>query len=268
MIAQDRPPLSCYIRTRNEEVRIGATVRAALRVAREVVVIDSESTDATVAVAETEGARVIEQAWLGYGHQKRVGEDACRYDWLLDLDADEVVTEELAQEIRALFAAGEPDAEIFRIPLYYVDPAGRVWRKASAPRRAKLYDRRKVRQPAHGAWGQFSIATDLRVRRLRGALLHYTFEDIAHLSRKQAGAEEWKVQHLDDKHPAAIALKVYFGLPYFFFRNYIVRNRWREGGYGFLLSLVTAYNHWLRYAMLYERRLKAQGSKEPSDRRG
>ena len=265
MTAQDRPPLSCYIRTLNEEVRIGATVRAALRVAREVVVVDSGSTDRTVAVAEAEGARVIEQAWLGGGHQKRVGEDACRHDWLLNLDADEIVSEELAQEILDLFAAGEPDADVYILPVVIVDPAGRIWRKARANPRARLYDRRKVRMPAHDVWDQFKIPAGLSARRLRGFLLHYAFDDIAHLSRKQGSAMVRRVRFLDNKQPLFTALKVYFGLPYFFFRSYVIRARWKEGGYGFLLSLVTAYNHWFKYAMLHEKRLIERGLKEPSD---
>ena len=258
----ERPPVSCYIRTLNEEGRIGATVRGALAVAREVVVVDSGSSDGTVAAAEAEGARVIEQAWLGGGHQKRVGEDACRHDWLLDLDADEVVSEGLAREIRGLFAGGEPDSDVYRLALVNVDPAGRIWRKARAPRRAKLYDRRKIRMPAHGAWDQFKIPAGVRVRRLDCPLLHYAFDDIAHLSRKQGSAMVRRVRYLDRERPSSTALKVYFGLPYFFFRNYVLRRRWREGAYGFMFSLTTAYNHWLRYAMLHERRLKGPESRQ------
>ena len=69
-----------------------------------------------------------------------------------------------------------------------------------------------------------------------------------------------RVRFLDPGRPSSTALKVYAGLPYFFFRNYVLRRRWREGAYGFMLSLTTAYNHWLRYAMLHERGLKKRGS--------
>ncbi len=259
--AGERPPVSCYIRTFDEEKRIGAAVEAALAVAREVVVVDSGSTDGTVAAAGAAGARVVQQPWLGGGHQKRIGEDACRHDWLLDLDADEIVSEELAREIRNLFAGGEPDADIYRLALVTVDPSGRIWRRARAPRRAKLYDRRKVRMPAHGAWDQFRIPAGLRVRSLDGALLHRAFDDIGHLNRKQASAMVRRVRFLDDGGRAGTALRVRFGLPVFFLRNYLLRGQWREGRYGFLFALATAYNHWLRYALLYERR-RAQDDKD------
>ena len=256
MTDEFQPPISCYIRTLNEEAKIAATVAAALRVSREVVVIDSGSTDATVMLAKQAGARVIEQSWLGSGHQKRVGEDSCRHDWLLDLDADEVVTDELAQEIEDLFAAGEPDADVCLVPLVFVDPSGKVWQGTGTPRRAKLYDRRKIRIPALGAWDQFEIPADLPVRRLRGHILHHAFDDIAHLSSKQANHEFRRLQFIDQQSGSSVALRVYFGLPFFFVKNYLLRGRWRAGAYGFMFCIATAYNHWLRYAMLYEKNLK------------
>ena len=70
---------------------IGDVVRAARAVAAEVIVVDSGSTDDTIAQAEAAGARVLRQEWLGNGKQKRIGEDACRHDWVLDLDADEII---------------------------------------------------------------------------------------------------------------------------------------------------------------------------------
>ena len=107
---------------------ISDVVRAALQIAREVVVVDSGSTDATIARAREAGARVIEHEWLGNGRQKRLGEDACAYDWLLDLDADEIVTLDLGAEIEALFAKGEPAHRIYRTPLALAPPVGEPWR--------------------------------------------------------------------------------------------------------------------------------------------
>ncbi len=254
MPANSRPPVSCYIRALNEEVRIEATVRAALKAVSEVVVVDSGSTDGTVRQAEAAGARVIHQDWLGGGHQKRVGEDACQHDWLLDLDADEVVTGDLADEIRALFRDGQPAANVYRIPLQYVDPSGWVWRRARAPRRNKLYDRSKVRQPADATWDQFKVPDGLTVGSLKSPLLHYTFDSIEQLVRKQIATETRRADALDAEGASAGALKVFLGLPWSFFRLYMIRGRWKEGCYGFLFAVITAFTHWYRYAILYERK--------------
>src|SRR3712207_4928412 len=97
-------PLSVFIIARNEADRIGATIRAVRDLTDDLVVIDSGSTDGTQAVAEELGARVIFNAWPGYGPQKRFGEEQCRHDWILNLDADEELSPALREEIRSLFA--------------------------------------------------------------------------------------------------------------------------------------------------------------------
>lgn len=259
------PPISCYIRTLNEEARIARTVEAAKRVAAEVVVVDSGSTDSTAALAAAAGARVVEQPWLGSGRQKRAGEDQCRHEWLLDLDADERVGAALAGEIRGLFAGGEPDADVYALRLVTVDPAGRVWRKSRAPHRAKLYDRRKIRMPAHGAWDQLEIPPGPRVRRLKGFLYHHAFSNVGHLSLKQVNAMIRRRPHLRGRPRLSNALRVYCGFPVYFFIRYVLRGMWREGSYGLMAAMATAYGHWCRDALLFEAQLRRRGDRPDAD---
>ncbi len=114
--------LSCFIISKNEADRIAQTIRSVASWVDEVIVVDSESTDATVHVATTEGCRVITQPWLGFGPQKRFAEDQCRHPWVLNLDADEVVTPALREEIIAAFANGDPAEIAYAIPLDLVYP--------------------------------------------------------------------------------------------------------------------------------------------------
>jgi glycosyltransferase involved in cell wall biosynthesis len=101
-------PISVFIIARDEADRIPCTINSVRDWADEVIVIDSGSTDDTVKVSESLGARVVFNAWKGYGPQKIFGESLCRNRWLLNLDADEEISPELAREIQALFADGEP----------------------------------------------------------------------------------------------------------------------------------------------------------------
>src|SRR5262245_5176059 len=91
-------PISAIIITKNEEDRIAGAI-ASVSWCDEVLVIDSESTDATRRIAERCGARVLVRAWDGYSRQKNFGAAQARYDWILSLDADERVSAELAAEI-------------------------------------------------------------------------------------------------------------------------------------------------------------------------
>ena len=183
-MSEQAAPVSCYIRTLNEERLLGRVVAAAREVVDEIVIVDSGSKDATVAIAQAAGARVIHQEWLGNGRQKRFAEDQCRNDFVLDLDADEVVSPALAAEIRALFAAGPPPLPIYELKLVTVPPVGKPWTNISVAYRRKLYDRRVVRAPDHKAWDQFEVPPGVEVGRLAGDLLHYSFRDLAQLVEK------------------------------------------------------------------------------------
>ena len=248
-----RPPLSAFIRTKNEARMIGDVVRAALAVAGEVVVVDSGSTDDTVAIAEAAGARVVRQAWLGNGRQKRFAEDQCRHDWLLDLDADEMVTPMLAAEIAALFAAGAPPARIYRTPVAIAPPVGKPWIGFGGVIRCKLYDRRAVRAPDHEAWDQFDIPAGEPVGVLTAPILHYAFTDAGHLIDKLNRNSTTRATALAPKPLPVLILRIFFGLPFYVGKRYLLDGLFRGGVYGFAFSMMSGFGRWMRDVKMYER---------------
>lgn len=252
--AQPKPPLSAYIRTKNEARMIGEVVRAALQVADEVVVVDSGSSDDTVKLAEAAGARVIHREWRGNGFQKRIAEDACRHDWLLDLDADEIVTAELAAEIAALFGKGEPPCPIYRTPMAFAPPIGAPWIGFGGSVRHKLYDRRVVRAPEHAAWDQFEIPGGAAVGRLRAPILHYAFTGADHLMAKLNRNSSVRARELEPKAMPFLALRIVFGLPFYFLKRYLLDGLFRGGLYGFSFAMMSGFGRWLRDVKMYERR--------------
>jgi glycosyltransferase involved in cell wall biosynthesis len=254
-MSEQAAPISCYIRTLNEERFLGRVVAAAREVADEIVVVDSGSTDATVAIAQAAGARVIHQDWLGNGRQKRFAEDQCSHDFLLDLDADEVVSPALAAEIRALFAAGPPPLRVYEMRLVTVPPVGKPWTNISVARRRKLYDRRVVRIPDHKAWDQFEVPPGVEVGRLRGDLLHHSFRDLAQLVDKLNRVSTVRARDGKKAGRVAIAARILFAWPFYFVKHYLFRGLYRAGLYGIVLAGISAYGRWLRDAKMYERLL-------------
>jgi glycosyltransferase involved in cell wall biosynthesis len=246
------PRLSCYIRTLNEERRIAEVVRAALQAADEVVVVDSGSIDGTKALAEAAGARVVDQPWLGNGGQKRAGEDLCAHDWLLDLDADEIVTPELAANIRALLAAG-PTETVYELKLVTIPPYGEIWWNASLAWRRKLYDRRKHRMPDHKAWDQLDLPRGARVGRVEGALLHHSFTGVEQMMAKLNKVSTVRARESRLKPLWEVALRVVCAPPFYFLRHYILRGLWRAGLYGFVIAGTAAIGRWLRDVKMLER---------------
>lgn len=254
-----KPPLSAYIRAKNEQRMIADVVRAALQAADEVVVVDSGSADETIALASAAGARVVRQDWLGNGRQKRFAEDQCRHDWLLDLDADEIVTPELAQEIRALLATGTPAHAVYRTPVAIAPPIGKPWIGFGGVVRHKLYDRRQVRAPDHAAWDQFEIPPGVAVGALKNQILHHAFSDTAHLIDKLNRNSSTRARELEPKPAPVLILRIFFGLPFYVAKRYLLDGLFRGGVYGFAFSMMSGFGRWMRDVKMYERRMKERG---------
>lgn len=250
------PPITLYIRTKNEERKIADVIRAAQAVVSEVVLVDSGSTDKTIEIAEGLGARVIRSAWLGGGKQKRIAEDAAANDWLLDLDADEIVTPELAAEIRGLFANGAPSASIYEMRMATAPPVGPVWRDFNLVDRRKLYDRRVVRQPDHANWDQFKVPDGARIGKLRAPLVHYSFRDLAQLEDKFNRNSSGRAADTELRPFWIVALRMAFASPFYFFNQYFRRGLWRAGWYGFAVAHIAAHGRWLKDAKMMEIHLR------------
>ncbi len=112
----DTLPISGVVITKDEADRIGRCVASLMPVCREVIVLDSGSTDATTAIATAAGARVEHQPWLGFAAQKNAAIALAAHPWVLLLDADEWLAGDAAPKLRALFAHGQVEgADVWRL---------------------------------------------------------------------------------------------------------------------------------------------------------
>lgn len=179
------PGLSAFVITRNEADRIERCLRSILPSAEEVVLVDCGSTDEKISRASKLGARVVHNDWAGYGPQKRFAEEQCRNDWLLNLDADEVLTPALDREIRALFDRGEPQASFFQVSVEEVLPGRKKpSKRCRIYRIVRLYDRRKSRYLPHPIHDRVKVPKGCKVETLQGTVLHYSFRSILQMVAK------------------------------------------------------------------------------------
>ena len=210
-------PVSCYIRTLNEERKLGEVIAAVRDLVSEVVVVDSGSTDATVAIAEGLGARVIHQAWLGNGRQKRFAEDQCRNDYLLDLDADEVVSPALAEEIRALFAnGGPPPLPVYELELVTVPPTGKPWHGFWLGAGTSSTTARSYARPTTRPGTSSRCRPACRSGGCPAPLFHHSFRDLAHLVAKLSRTSSVRATETRSALAAGGGLRVLFAFPFYF----------------------------------------------------
>ena len=254
-------PVSCFIISKNEADRIARTIRSVRSWVDEVVVVDSESTDDTVAVALAEGCRVITQPWLGFGCQKRFAEEACRNDWLFNIDADEVVTDDLQREISAVFAAGDPEFVAYGMPLQMVYPGStqpRPW-----PRDhwyIRLYNRRFVRFRHSNVHD--SVVTDgYDVGKFNSPMHHFSMRSFADMKRKLDERTWLQVANARPSSVGVLSVRLVSEYPMNFFKYYVIRRHFTGGVKGFRYAAIQARFRFLKVYRIW--RLSIQDMKVP-----
>jgi len=243
------PKLSVTVITRNEAADIGAAL-ASVAWADEIVVVDSDSTDDTAAIARRSTDKVVARAWPGYAAQKNYAASIASHDWILSLDADERVTPALASEIRDLMAGAPADAG-YRVPRVTWH-LGRWIRTTDwyPDYQLRLYDRRAAEWT--GRHVHESVAARGTVGRLRGELQHYAFRDIAdHLETIDRYTTYAARQMREDGRRSSIAAMAGHP-PLAFLRNYLLRGGFRDAAPGFIVSAMNAYYVFLKFAKLWE----------------
>jgi glycosyltransferase involved in cell wall biosynthesis len=255
---EGRQGISCFIVCQNEEAQIRDCLKS-VRWCDELVVVDGGSTDRTPEICKAYADRFIVNPWPGYVEQKAFGLAQTTQPWVLNVDADEVVSPELRDEIQALLRRPPPNINGYYVPrlVYYL---GRWWYRGIWYPGYRL----RLLRRSHTTWGGTN-PHDLamvrgRTRRLKNPLLHLTYRSISdHLA---------SVNHLTDISAVTtrrVATRV--GLicrpAWRFAWTYSFAGGFREGVAGLFVCMTAAFYVFLRLAKRMERdRLSAAGNLE------
>jgi glycosyltransferase involved in cell wall biosynthesis len=243
------PNLSVTVITRNEATDIDGALRS-VAWADELIVVDSMSTDDTVAIARQHTDRVIVREWPGYAAQKNYAASVAAHDWILSLDADERVTPELAAEIKSTLARSSP-CRGYRMPRVTWH-LGRWIRTTDwyPDDQLRLYDRRAAEWT--GRHVHESVSVQGPVGSLQGELQHFAYRDIAdHLETIDRYTTYAACQMLENGRRAGV-LDLVVHPPLAFLRNYALHGGVRDGVPGLIISAMNAYYVFLKFAKLWE----------------
>jgi glycosyltransferase involved in cell wall biosynthesis len=252
-------PISVCLVAAAEAHRVGNALESVAGWTSEIViVINEEVDDGTDRIAERYGARVFRESWKGFVGQKNSAAEKASQPWLLNLDADEVVSPPLREEIQRLWAQTEPTAAAYSFPRctfycgrwirhgdWYPDRVRRLWRKSKA-----IW----VGQEPHA-----QLQVEGRLEKLNADLLHFSNESIARQIAKIVPYQEGLVRD----RLAAGQSSGFFSLvvrPWWrFVRAYIFRGGFLDGWPGYYIAKLTAFSTLTRYTMVKEAQLKKGG---------
>jgi glycosyltransferase involved in cell wall biosynthesis len=241
--------VSAVIITYNESRNIRRTL-ARLYWCDEIVILDSYSTDDTVAICREFGCRVYFKTFEGYGAQKKYAVEQANNDWVLCLDADEVLSEALIREIIAEFKQ-EPSYTGFLLPMNLVF-LGREFRYGKESQRYFLRLFHKGKGNFNEARVHERIELEGKTRKMKHALQHYSYNSLRHWYEKMdryttLGAEEAVRKGKNKGLPAVL-----MALPYYFLRYYFMERNFLNGLEGFYWSVFNSYYHFTKYAKIRE----------------
>jgi glycosyltransferase involved in cell wall biosynthesis len=241
-----RPPLSAVLITRDAASRLPACLDS-LAFCDDVVIVDSGSDDETVAIGLSRGARVIHQDWLGFGPQKQFAVAQARHDWVLCVDADERVSDELRASIVAELAAPRCHAYRFARCNRFM---GRYLRHGEGypDWSLRLFDRRHARWSGDAVHEK--VLTDTTVGELRGDLLHDSAETLERYLAKQERYTTLAAEEAIARGRQATWLHLVLSPLVRFVKFYIVRRGFLDGRAGLVHILIGCRNSHMKYAKM------------------
>ncbi|MDX9960761.1 MAG: glycosyltransferase family 2 protein [Aliarcobacter sp.] len=239
--------ITANIITLNEEKNIEAVIKSVQKVCDEVLVVDSLSNDRTCEIAESLGAKVIKQAYLGDGPQKAFGATYASNDWILSIDADERLDLNAIEEIKNLDLENSSyDAYSFARKTF----VGKNYIKLWYPDRVtRLYNRKKCGFSI--AKGHAKVETK-NIKDLKADMLHYSYDDYVHMVRTtEKFIKRGAILALEDGQEANNFDPIIHGVGALF-KTLVLKGGMFHGINGWNVAVISAFSSYMKYAVMLD----------------
>lgn len=242
------PPFTAVVISHNVADTIGDCVSALRRVCEEVLVLDTHSTDGTIEICEKLGATVVQQEWHGFAKTKNIGNQLAKHDWILSIDADEVLSDQLIAQLQNLRPEPGRVYALDRITSYcgqWIQHSGWYpdWK-------VRLFHRKHVEWQGDFVHETLRIPADFQEIRLQGKLYHYSYKDSDDHLRRIEKYARLAAEEQFAKGKKTNFVKRYLSPPARFFKTFFLKMGLLDGRAGWVISWRNASMIRLRYRLL------------------
>lgn len=252
---------SVVIVCKNEADVIAGTLQSLAGVTDDIFVYDNGSTDGTQQIIKQFDVHLHEGTWEGFGKTKNKASRLAKYDWILSLDADEAIDDQLKQSLLELTLP--PDKTVFDIS--FKSFLGKKYLKYGewgGDHHIRLFNRKQVSWDEAPVHESLIIPADITTMKLKGYVLHLTMKDMEDYIRKMTNYAMLNAEKYYQQGKKASWFKIRMSPGFTFFNYYILKLGFLDGHTGYVCAKMTAYYTFLKYAKLKELRNIEQMDKE------
>lgn len=241
--------ISVFIITKNEEDRIANIIKRVQKIADEILIIDSGSTDKTCQIANQLGAKVIFNQWKGYGPQKVFGQEQCKNDWILNIDSDEEVSSNLAKEISKLSDHDlSKDVAGFKIKIVNKFPG-----EKSPKKFAYYYNQLRLYNKKYAGFKSSSVHDSVELKdktksisQLNNIIYHQSFRSYTHWIEKLNSYSKMQAEDAIKRGKKISTIKILLTPTFAFLKAYFIRRYFIYGFNGLIYSYLFAFSRFAK----------------------
>ena len=249
--------LSVVIVCKNGAKVIGETIKSFSGLTDDILIYDNGSTDGTKEIVKKTNARLVEGSWEGFGKTKNKANALAKYDWILSLDADEAIDEELKENLLKQDLADETKVFEFKFKNFL----GNKWLRYGEwgdDKHTRLFNRKKINWNDADVHESLLLPADVKIISNPGYVLHKTAPDIASYESKMESYAALNAEKYFKQQKRAGSFKMFFSAAFSFIKNYFFKLGFLDGATGYHCARINARYTFLKYKKLNERWNKKQ----------
>jgi glycosyltransferase involved in cell wall biosynthesis len=243
--------LSVVIVCKNGAKVIGETIKSFSGLTDDILIYDNGSTDGTKEIVKQSNARLVEGSWEGFGKTKNKANALAKYDWILSLDADEAIDEELKENLMKQDLADDKKVVEFKFKNFL----GNKWLRFGEwgdDKHIRLFNRMKIKWNDADVHESLLLPDDVKVISVPGYVLHKTAANFSEYQNKMENYAALNAEKYFKQQKRSGALKMFFSAIFSFIKNYFFKLGFLDGVTGYHCAKINARYTFLKYKKLSE----------------